>query len=126
MPLSCAIQARPKSTTSDRRSRAPTRVAWSAHAVGDPGARAQRSGEEEDDQGARGDKQAANRGVGGLAGLEHEGNGEDRCHVGDRNLGDYDQRLWAVELSFLQHRQHDRRGARGQQNGIDGDMTGPS
>ena len=69
--------------------------------------------------------QAADSGVGSSAGLEHEGNGEDRCHVGDRDLRDHDQRLWAVELSFLQRRQHDRRRARGQQDGIHGDMAGP-
>ena len=34
----------------------------------------------------------------GPSGLEHEGNGEDRGHVGDRDLGDHNQRLWAVEF----------------------------
>ena len=90
-----------------------------------PGTRAQRSGDEEDDQGAPGDEQAADSGVGGPAGLEHERNGEDRCHVGDRDLGDHHQCLWAVELSFLQRRQHDRRRARGQNDGVHGDMAGP-
>ena len=90
-----------------------------------PGARAQRAGDEEDDQRTRGDEQAAECGVGGPAGLEHERNGEDRCHVGDRDLRDDDQRLWAVELSFLQRRQHDRRRARGQKDAVHGGMAGP-
>jgi hypothetical protein len=80
-----------------------------------PAAQAQRSGNEEDDQGAPGDEQTATSGVGRLAGLEHERNGEDRCHVGHRDLGDQDQRLWAHQFSFVQHR-HNRRRARGEKD----------
>ena len=89
-----------------------------------PASLAQRSADDEDDQDAPGDEQAANGGVGGPAGLEHEGNGEDRCHVGDSDLSDHDQSVRAVELSFLQHRYHDRRRARRQQDGVHGNMGG--
>ena len=91
----------------------------------DPGQRAQRSGDEEDDQRARGDQETAGGGVGGPAGLEHEGNGEDRCHVGDGDLGHHDHRLWAVEPSLLEGRQDDGRRAGGEKDGIDGDVARP-
>jgi hypothetical protein len=51
--------------------------------------------------------------------------GEDRRHVGDRDLGDDDECLRTVELSLLQRRQHDRRRARGQEDAVHGGVSGP-
>ena len=126
MPLSCAIHARPNSTASERRrsSAQPRRLERFRSRWTQGRGRSDRA-TKKTIRAHAGDEQAASSGVGGPAGLEHERNGEDRCHVGDRDLGDHDQRLWAVELSFLQHRQHDRRRARGQKDGIHGDMAGP-
>jgi hypothetical protein len=101
VPCSCAIHASPKSTASARR----------------------RSSDEEDDEGAPCDEEAPEDGVGGPARLEHERDREDRCHIGDGDLGDHDHRLWAVEPSLLEGRQDDGRRAGGQKDGVDGDMA---
>ena len=126
MPRSCAIHARPKSTASERRrsSAQPRRLERFRSRWTQGRGRSDRA-TRKTTSGAAGDQEAADDGVGGPAGLEHEGNGEDRCHIGDGDLGDHDHRLRAVEPSLLERRQDDGRRAGGEKDGVDGDMAGP-